>query len=121
PALQIDSSQSPEQRFLAETALAQGAVRLVFISPERLVTTEFHHLLRRAKVRTFAIDEAHCISHWGHDFRPEYRQLTRIKELFPNASVHAYTATATEPVRKDMAAQLALRDPEYLVGNFDRP
>jgi ATP-dependent DNA helicase RecQ len=121
PAVQIDSSQSPEQRFVAEKMLVQGQVRLVFISPERLVTTEFHHLLRRANVRTFAIDEAHCISHWGHDFRPEYRQLTRIKELFPHASVHAYTATATEQVRKDMAAQLALVEPELLVGDFDRP
>ncbi len=121
PAVQVDSSQSPEQRFQAEKALVSGQVRLVFLSPERLVTTEFHHLLRRAGVKTFAIDEAHCISHWGHDFRPEYRMLSRIRELFPDASVHAYTATATEPVRQDMAAQLALRDPEFLVGDFDRP
>jgi ATP-dependent DNA helicase RecQ len=77
--------------------------------------------LRAAKVQTFAIDEAHCISHWGHDFRPEYRQLGRLKELFPGSSVHAYTATATESVRRDIAAQLNLTDPTVLVGNFDRP
>jgi ATP-dependent DNA helicase RecQ len=72
-------------------------------------------------VKTFAIDEAHCISHWGHDFRPEYRQLGRIKDMFPGSTVHAYTATATEQVRSDICAQLGLRDPLLLVGNFDRP
>jgi ATP-dependent DNA helicase RecQ len=78
-------------------------------------------LLRHINVRTFAIDEAHCISHWGHDFRPEYRQLNRLKEHFPGASVHAYTATATERVRRDIIEQLRLADPAVLVGNFDRP
>src|SRR5262249_17285860 len=63
----------------------------------------------------------HCVSHWGHDFRPEYRQLARLREFFPNAAVHAYTATATERVRRDIAAQLDLRSPHVLVGNFDRP
>jgi ATP-dependent DNA helicase RecQ len=121
PALRIDSSLTPEERFCHELDVREGKVRLLFVSPERLVLTDFHQLLRRVGVRTFAIDEGHCISHWGHDFRPEYRQLSRIKELFPEASVHAYTATATEPVRKDIAEQLALHDPEILVGNFDRP
>src|SRR5437764_13723140 len=99
----------------------QGAVRLLFVSPERLVLTDFYRMLHQIDVRTFAIDEAHCISHWGHDFRPEYRQLSRLKELFPRASVHAYTATATERVRRDIIDQLELRDPEVLVGDFDRP
>ena len=121
PAIQIDSSQSPEEQFSYKLDIQQGAIRLLFVSPERLVNTDFYQLLRRINVRTFAIDEAHCISHWGHDFRPEYRQLGRIKELFPDASVHAYTATATEQVRRDIIAQLGLQDPEVLVGNFDRP
>jgi ATP-dependent DNA helicase RecQ len=121
PALRIDSSLSPEERFVNELEVRQGNVRLLFVSPERLVLTDFYQLLQRVGVRTFAIDESHCISHWGHDFRPEYRQLSRIKELFPEASVHAYTATATEQVRQDIAEQLALADPEILVGNFDRP
>ncbi len=121
PAVQIDSSQSPEEQWAYKLDIQQGAVRLLFVSPERLVNTDFYQLLRRINVRTFAIDEAHCISHWGHDFRTEYRQLGRIKELFPGASVHAYTATATEQVRRDIIAQLGLSDPEVLVGNFDRP
>lgn len=121
PAVQIDSSQSPTERFASEMDIQQGAVRLVFVSPERLVNTDFYRLLQRTDVRTFAIDEAHCISHWGHDFRPEYRQLSRLREAFPQASLHAYTATATEQVRRDIVAQLGLREPEVLVGDFDRP
>jgi ATP-dependent DNA helicase RecQ len=121
PAAQIDSSLSPTERNAYEMDVLQGAVRLLFVSPERLVLSDFCRLLQRASVHTFAIDEAHCISHWGHDFRPEYRQLNRIKELFPAASIHGYTATATEQVRKDICVQLGLRNPEVLVGNFDRP
>jgi ATP-dependent DNA helicase RecQ len=121
PAIQLDSSQTPEERYHYEQDIRQGAVRLLFVSPERLVLTDIYQLLRRINVRTFAIDEAHCISHWGHDFRPEYRQLNRLREFFPDASVHAYTATATERVRRDIIAQLGLRNPEVLVGNFDRP
>jgi ATP-dependent DNA helicase RecQ len=121
PAIQLDSSQSPGERAAYEHDVLQGAVRLLFVSPERLVLTDLYRLLHRINVRTFAIDEAHCISHWGHDFRPEYRQLNRLKELFPEASVHGYTATATERVRRDIIAQLGLTNPEVLVGSFDRP
>jgi ATP-dependent DNA helicase RecQ len=121
PAIQLDSSLTTMERTAYERDVLQGAVRLLFVSPERLVLTDFCNLLRRIDVRTFAIDEAHCISHWGHDFRPEYRQLGRLKEWFPKASVHGYTATATEQVRNDIAVQLALTKPEILVGNFDRP
>ncbi len=121
PAIQIDSTQTSMERSAYEGDVLQGAVRLLFVSPERLVLTDFYQLLRRINVRTFAIDEAHCISHWGHDFRPEYRQLNRLKELFPDASIHAYTATATERVRRDIIGQLGLKNAEVLVGNFDRP
>src|SRR5438874_13064406 len=121
PAIQFDSTQSTMERSAYFSDILQGGVRLLFVSPERLVLTDFYQLLQRIRVRTFAIDEAHCISHWGHDFRPEYRQLNRIKELFPDATIHAYTATATERVRGDIAQQLCLREPEILVGNFDRP
>src|SRR5215471_18296510 len=120
-AIQIDSSQSAAERAAYEMDIRDGALRLVFVSPERLVGTDFYRLLQRIDVRSFAIDEAHCISHWGHDFRPEYRQLKRLRELFPKASLHAYTATATEQVRGDIIEQLGLRKPAVLVGNFDRP
>ena len=91
---------------LAVSAIRRGEARLVFISPERLVNTDIHRLLRDAGAHTVAVDEAHCVSHWGHDFRPEYRQLARLREFFPGAAVHAYTATATERVRRDIVEQL---------------
>ena len=120
-ARQFDSSLSAGERADVERALFEGTLRLLFVSPERLVNTGFIGALRQADLRAFAIDEAHCISHWGHDFRPEYRQMGRLKELFPETAIHAYTATATESVRKDICNQLKLRDPEVLVGSFDRP
>ncbi|HXA19203.1 MAG TPA: DNA helicase RecQ [Thermoanaerobaculia bacterium] len=121
PAAQLNSSQSGAQQRDVERALTGGALRLLFVSPERLALSSFRQLLGRASVASFAIDEAHCISQWGHDFRPEYRQLRELRYLFPNASLHAYTATATERVRRDIVQQLALRDPVQLIGNFDRP
>lgn len=121
PAVQLDSSLSARDRFNFEQDVRDGAVRLLFVSPERLMMSEFQNLCRQVGVKTFAIDEAHCISHWGHDFRPEYRMLSKIKQLFPGASVHGYTATATEQVRGDICKQLSLTNPLVLVGNFDRP
>ena len=104
-----------------EEQVAAGRYRLVFVAPERLLTPRFLQLIAPLKVRAFAIDEAHCISHWGHDFRPEYRQLAELKTRFPQASIHAYTATATERVRADIIEQLRLSKPVVLVGTFDRP
>ena len=83
PATQIDSSMTSAERAGGEFDLVNGEIKLLFASPERLVTGDFVRLLQRAQVKTFAIDEAHCISHWGHDFRPEYRQMGRLKEFFP--------------------------------------
>jgi ATP-dependent DNA helicase RecQ len=121
PAAALHSNLSPGADNAVRAALAAGELRLLFVSPERLATAWFRELVVRLGVRTFAIDEAHCISHWGHDFRPEYRQLRELRQLCPAATFHAYTATATEPVRRDIIEQLGLRQPLVLVGNFDRP
>jgi ATP-dependent DNA helicase RecQ len=121
PAAQMNSSQSFADIKATEREIFANRLRLLFVSPERLAVPGFRDLLRRAAIRTFAIDEAHCISHWGHDFRPEYRQLRALREEFPEASVHAYTATATPQVQRDIAEQLGLREPKVLIGDFDRP
>src|SRR5687767_8348531 len=121
PAAQMNSSLSGLEMRALEHDLDQEKIKLLFVSPERLAMPSFRQILRRSKITSFAIDEAHCISHWGHDFRPEYRQLQTLREQFPDSSVHAYTATATPQVRKDIAEQLGLRNPLVLVGDFDRP
>ena len=121
PAAALHSGMSPDARREVESGLAAKRYALVFAAPERLVTPGFLRLLDQGNVQAFAIDEAHCISHWGHDFRPEYRELAVLKERFPQAAVHAYTATATARVRADIAEQLRLVNPTVLVGRFDRP
>ena len=114
------TTSADEKRELVRLARAKQ-LRLLFVSPERLAADRFQEFLGSLDVRTFAIDEAHCISHWGHDFRPEYRQIGELRERFSDATLHAYTATATEGVRRDIATQLRLNDPALLVGDFDRP
>ncbi|MGH7781885.1 MAG: DNA helicase RecQ [Candidatus Binataceae bacterium] len=121
PALALHSGMDFNAIRDTEREIASGRPHLVFVAPERMLTPRFLELAARIGVGTFAIDEAHCISQWGHDFRPEYRQLAELKSHFANASLHAYTATATERVRHDIVEQLQLKDPAVLVGSFDRP
>ena len=121
PAAAIHSGLSQDERLQIRDRLAAGELRLLFTAPERLVNTGLLDLLAQVGVKRFSIDEAHCISQWGHDFRPEYRQLALLRDRFPTASLHAFTATATPRVRDDIAAQLQLRSPDVLVGTFDRP
>ncbi len=124
PAGLFNSSLTPAEKSAVVDGLRKGQYRLLYVSPERLVgegSENFLSLVAGCGVSFIAVDEAHCISQWGHDFRPEYRQLARLRELLPGTSVHAYTATATARVRRDIATQLGLRDPLEIVGAFDRP
>jgi ATP-dependent DNA helicase RecQ len=124
PAACFNSSLPAEERASVLRGVREGRYRLLYVSPERLAgegSDAFLSQLGRSEISFVAVDEAHCISQWGHDFRPEYRQLARLREVFPGVNLHAYTATATARVRKDIAGQLALRDPIELVGSFDRP
>lgn len=117
----LNSLSTPDERQELARLFRSGRLRLLYIAPERLLTEPFLAFLDRTKVSFFAIDEAHCISTWGHDFRPDYRGLQTLKQRYPNTPIHAYTATATPKVREDIVNQLGLCEPEVLVGSFDRP
>ena len=124
PAACFNSSLPPNHKASVLPGLRAGRYRLLYVSPERLVGDggdTFINLLAGCNVSFVAVDEAHCISQWGHDFRPEYRQLGRLRTVLPGISLHAFTATATARVRRDIASQLGLVDPVELVGSFDRP
>lgn len=101
--------------------LYNGEFRLLYVAPERLMLESFIEKVKEWNVAQIAIDEAHCISEWGHDFRPEYRELKKLRSLLPNVPIMALTATATERVREDILEQLKLRDPQVYVASFDRP
>jgi ATP-dependent DNA helicase RecQ len=119
-----NSSLSGAEKSAIVAGLRGGKFQLLYVSPERLVGEGgdgFLSLLAGCDVTAVAVDEAHCISQWGHDFRPEYRQLARLRDVLPGISIHAYTATATGRVRRDITSQLGLADPVELVGGFDRP
>jgi ATP-dependent DNA helicase RecQ len=120
-AASVNSTLSPDERRRVADEIKGGRLKLLYLSPEKLMTERTLDFLRGVPLSFFAIDEAHCISDWGHDFRPEYRMLRQLKAAFPTVGVHAYTATATERVRHDIARELGLVQPEVLVGSFDRP
>jgi len=117
----VNSTQSDEQKRVTAQRIRSGEIRMLYLAPERLLTSRTMDFLTTVPISFFAIDEAHCVSNWGHDFRPEYRGLRVLKQRFPEASVHAFTATASERVRDDIVDQLGLQSPNVLVGNFDRP
>ena len=120
-AVAFNSASSMAERERARAGLLSGDLDLVYVSPERLAVPEFMDLLQRSRLSFFAIDEAHCISQWGHDFRPDYLELSRLSEIFPDTPLAAFTATATERVRRDIVERLALRDPLLVRASFNRP
>ena len=124
PAALYNSSLAPDEKAAVIAGLRDRRYRLLYVSPERLVgegSEAFISLLSSSHISFVAVDEAHCISQWGHDFRPEYRQLGRLRQLLPGISLHAYTATATVRVRRDIVSQLGLHNPVEFIGSFDRP
>jgi ATP-dependent DNA helicase RecQ len=116
----LDSTLSHPERNEVFDKLRERRLKLLYVSPERLMMQGFLDFLKNNGISSVAIDEAHCVSMWGHDFRPEYRQLGILRDALPGVPIGAYTATATEPVRRDIAEQLRLNSPEILVGQFDR-
>ena len=121
PAAALHSGLDEKQQAKVEADLKAGRLRLLYVSPERLGSSHLVRLLSGVRIGAIVVDEAHCISQWGHDFRPEYRALSSLRRRYPDASLHAFTATATPRVRDDIVDQLKLQNPEVLIGNFDRP
>jgi len=117
----LNSSATPRDLQDTMRRAEQGALQLLYLSPERIVREDTLNWLRRLDIGFFAIDEAHCISEWGHEFRPEYRQLSTLRDRFPDIPIAAFTASATRLVRHDILAQLHLRDPARVVMSFHRP
>jgi ATP-dependent DNA helicase RecQ len=118
-----NSAMTADEKAQVRAGLREGRFKLLYVAPERLVgeTTAAIWNLSASPVSFVAVDEAHCISQWGHDFRPEYRQLADLRRILPAASMHAFTATATLRVRRDIVSQLGLSDALQLIGSFDRP
>jgi ATP-dependent DNA helicase RecQ len=121
PAAFVNSSIGGAERSQILKRAAAGEFRLLYFSPERVALGDTPEWLKRIPISFFAIDEAHCISEWGHEFRPEYRQLSRLRELFPDRPIAAFTASATQRVRHDIIEQLRLRDPHKHIASFRRP
>ncbi len=117
----LNSSLSAAQQETVINNIRGNRIKLLYMSPERLQTKATLDLLKETGISFFVIDEAHCISHWGHDFRAEYRDLGKIKKIFSSASVHAFTATATKEVQYDIVTQLRLHNPTIHTGGVDRP
>ncbi|WP_040976764.1 DNA helicase RecQ [Necropsobacter massiliensis] len=117
----LNSSQTFEQQQQVQHKAMSGQLKLLYISPEKAMTNSFFHFISHCKVSFIAIDEAHCISQWGHDFRPEYTRLGGLKSCFPQAPIMALTATADQTTRQDILQHLNLQDPYIYIGSFDRP
>jgi len=120
PAAVINSSQTPAERQQVMAKAVRGEYRLLYLSPERLAAQNTFGWLAKVPVGFFAVDEAHCISEWGHEFRPDYRQLIRLRTSFPKLPIAAFTASATRQVRHDILKQLQMREPDCYIASFHR-
>jgi ATP-dependent DNA helicase RecQ len=121
PAAVLNSTLSEADQSKVMSRARDGAFRLLYVSPERIARGDTMGWLQNVPIAFFAIDEAHCISEWGHEFRPEYRQLNKLRGKFPDRPIAAFTASATRHVRHDILAQLQLRDPDKYIASFYRP
>ena len=121
PAGLLNSTLTAQEANQVQDQARQGKIKILYVAPERLAISGFQRFLQSLDVSLIAIDEAHCISEWGHDFRPDYRNLKSLRKDFPGVPVIALTATATEPVREDIVNQLALDKPEIFISSFNRP
>src|SRR2546429_18519 len=121
PATYLNSTLDRNEAKSRWRGLHCGEYRMLYVAPERLMLDAFLERALNWRIAQFAIDEAHCISEWGHDFRPEYRELKKLREHFPDVPVMALTATATEWVRADIIKELKLREPRCYVASFNRP
>ena len=117
----VNSTLSQDEIVSVMNRARRGELKLLYIAPERFAVPGFEDFLRSLTINLFAIDEAHCISEWGHDFRPDYRNLRTLRESFPRVPIIALTATATPRVREDIVKQLALKDPQIFISSFNRP
>ncbi|WNY25448.1 DNA helicase RecQ [Methanolapillus millepedarum] len=121
PTAYLNSTLSDSESAEVRNRLMKGDLKILYMAPERLMMSGTLSLLKKANISLFAIDEAHCVSEWGHDFRPEYRKLSELRSLFPDVGMVALTATATERVRKDIVSVLHLKDPVIKISSFNRP
>ena len=121
PAAFINSTQSADELRQVVRRVRSGEIKLLYVAPERVAEPRFADFLRTVQVALVAIDEAHCVSEWGHEFRPAYRELASLRPVCPTAPIIALTATATERVRADILSQLGLRDPRTFISSFNRP
>jgi ATP-dependent DNA helicase RecQ len=121
PAAVLNSTMNEAEQSKVMSKAREGAYRLLYVSPERVARGDTMGWMQQVPVTFFAIDEAHCISEWGHEFRPEYRQLNKLRGKFPDRPIAAFTASATRHVRHDILAQLQLRNPDKYIASFYRP